>query len=53
MAYYKQAGARGEQQACARCGEPFASKLQMDDLKTVLPQVGFDYAVAGSGADGT
>lgn len=43
VAYYKRAGAGGPQQSCARCGEPFASVLQMDDLKTVLPQVGMDY----------
>lgn len=43
VAYYKRAGASGEQQRCTRCGDEFASKLQMDDLKTVLPQVGFDY----------
>ena len=28
---------------------PFASVLQMDDLKDVLPQVGFDYTTAGGG----
>jgi hypothetical protein len=52
VAYYKKAGEAGAQQHCARCGEPFASKLQMDDLKDVLPQVGFDYSVAGSGGGG-
>src|SRR5690606_28108590 len=51
VAYYKKAGEAGAQQLCARCGEPFASKLQMDDLKDVLPQVGFDYSTAPS-ADG-
>ena len=49
VAYYKRAGASGEQQRCTRCGEAFASKLQMDDLKTLLPQVGFDYASPGDG----
>ena len=48
VAYYKRAGAQGPQQHCARCGEPFASVLQMEDLKTVLPQVGMDY---DTGAD--
>jgi len=47
VAFYKRAGADGPQQACARCGEPFASQLQVTDLKEVLPQVGFDYALAG------
>jgi hypothetical protein len=49
VAYYKREGADGPQQQCMRCGEPFASQRQMDDLKLVLPQVGFDYALAGSG----
>ena len=48
--YYKKAGESGTQQACARCGEPFASKLQMDDLKDVLPQLGFDYYLAAGGS---
>jgi len=43
IAYYKREGAEGVQQECARCGQPFASQLQMTDLKAVLPQVGFDY----------
>lgn len=49
VAYYKRAGAAGEQQHCARCDRPFASKLQMNDLKTVLPQVGMDYSCVGGG----
>jgi hypothetical protein len=42
--FYKDAGARGAQQHCRRCGEPFASELQVNDLKDVLPAVGFDYS---------
>jgi nitrate reductase gamma subunit len=49
VAYYKRAGAEGEQQHCARCGEAYASRLQIDDLKEVLPAVGFDYALPGAG----
>jgi hypothetical protein len=50
VAFYKREGAEGEQQRCARCGEPFASQLQMTDLKEVLPQMGFDYSLpAGPG----
>ena len=45
VAYYKREGAEGPQQRCARCSEAFASQLQMTDLKEVLPQVGFDYAL--------
>ena len=44
IAYYRREGAEGPQQDCARCGQPFASQLQMSDLKEVLPQVGFDYS---------
>lgn len=47
--YYKRAGAEGEQQPCARCGEPYASALQIGDLKEVLPAVGFDYSLPGGG----
>jgi hypothetical protein len=47
VAYYKREGAEGTQQPCARCGEQFASELQMTDLKEVLPQVGFDYSLPG------
>jgi hypothetical protein len=51
VAYYKRAGDEGPQQVCARCGQPFASTLQMTDLKQVLPQVGFDYSLAGPGGN--
>jgi hypothetical protein len=49
VAYYKREAREGPQQKCARCGEPFASVLQMSDLKDVLPQVGFDYSLPGGG----
>ncbi len=32
---------------CARCGERFASRMHVDDLKTILPQLGFDYSLPG------
>jgi hypothetical protein len=48
VAYYKREGASGPQQACDRCGQAFASQLQMTDLKEVLPQVGFDYSLVGA-----
>ena len=28
---------------CIRCGKRFASRMHIDDLKTILPQLGFDY----------
>lgn len=50
VAFYKREGAEGPQQHCARCGEPFASVLQMSDLKQeVLPKVGFDYSTSNGG----
>jgi hypothetical protein len=52
VAYYKREGAEGPAQVCARCGTPFASQLQMGDLKSVLPQVGFDYRLAEASGDG-
>jgi hypothetical protein len=44
---YQQAGARDEGAWCARCGERFASRMQIDDLKRTLPQLGFDYSMPG------
>ena len=46
---YAQAGAAGPQQVCTECSRPFASAMQMGDLKDVLPRVGFDYGLAGGG----
>ena len=44
---YQAAGASGEGAVCARCGEQFASCMHIEDLKRVLPQVGFDYRLGG------
>jgi NNP family nitrate/nitrite transporter-like MFS transporter len=35
--------------SCVRCGEPFASLQHLQDLKAVLPQLGFDYRSEGPG----
>lgn len=40
---YKRAGANGEQARCRRCDEEFASLLHVEDLKTVLDQLDFNY----------
>jgi hypothetical protein len=48
--FYQAAGAAGESAICRRCGEHFASRMHIDDLKQVLPQLGFDYSVAGADA---
>ncbi len=48
---YQAAGETGEPALCKRCGERFASRMHIDDLKRVLPQVGFDYNLEGTGAN--
>lgn len=42
--FYRDAGRVGAQQECRRCGAPYASQMQVQDLKEVLPMVGFDYS---------
>jgi MFS transporter, NNP family, nitrate/nitrite transporter len=44
---YQRAGKEGEQAYCARCGAAFASRMHVEDLKLVLPQLGFDYTLPG------
>ncbi len=44
---YQDAGDAGEGAHCARCGERFASRMHVDDLKRVLPELGFDYRMPG------
>jgi nitrate/nitrite transporter NarK len=44
---YQSAGERDEGAHCARCGNRFASRMQIDDLRLVLPQLGFDYRIEG------
>jgi NNP family nitrate/nitrite transporter-like MFS transporter len=48
---YQAAGKAGEPAVCRRCGEPFASRMHIEDLKRVLPQVGLDYELGTSGAN--
>jgi len=44
---YQQAGEEGEGASCARCGERFASRMHVDDLKLALRDLGFDYSLPG------
>jgi MFS transporter, NNP family, nitrate/nitrite transporter len=44
---YQAAGDRDGSLACARCGQPYASQMQIQDLERVLPQLGFDYRIDG------
>jgi len=43
LTFYKAAAAQGAQAVCPVTHEPFAPQQQVDDLCTVLPEVGFDY----------
>jgi MFS transporter, NNP family, nitrate/nitrite transporter len=45
---YQDAGDAGLGAACARCGQRFASRMHIDDLAVILPQLGFDYRMPGS-----
>lgn len=45
---YQKVGAEGEGAICPRCKQRFASAMHVRDLKTVLPQLGFDYHVQGT-----
>ncbi|MDE3164173.1 MAG: MFS transporter [Acidobacteriota bacterium] len=44
---YQYSGEQGEGAACARCGQRYASRMQIEDLQRVLPELGFDYRVPG------
>jgi MFS family permease len=44
---YQAHGARDGGAACARCGRRYASRMQIDDLERVLPELGFDYRIGG------
>jgi MFS transporter, NNP family, nitrate/nitrite transporter len=46
VSFYKNAGLAGALARCRRCGVDYASQLQIDDLKTVLDQVGFNFRYA-------
>ena len=41
---YQDAGLTDEGAHCTRCNERFASRMHIDDLRAVLPQLGFDYS---------
>lgn len=45
---YQMTGAEGVGAICPRCKQRFASAMHVRDLKTVLPQLGFDYTVPGT-----
>ena len=44
---YQDAGQRDPGAVCARCGRRYASQMQIEDLRRVLPELGFDYRING------
>jgi len=47
---YQAVGDQDAGAACARCGQRYASRMQIDDLQRVLPALGFDYRLEGPAA---
>ena len=41
--FYQRAGEAGESALCMRCGTAITSKMHLDDVKQVLPELGFSY----------
>lgn len=48
VAFYKDVGNQGEQAACRRCGDEFASKMHIEDLIVVEKQLGYRYEMPGT-----
>jgi hypothetical protein len=44
---YQEAGTAEGAAECARCKEPFASRMHVEDLRVVLGRLGFDYRMDG------
>ena len=44
---YHDAGDAGPGAVCPRCRTRFASQMQIEDLRAVMPELGFDYGIAG------
>jgi hypothetical protein len=43
VSFYKDAGRSGARAHCLRCGNDYASLMHVEDLKTVLDQLGFNF----------
>ena len=50
VGFYKEAGARGEQARCHRCGRPYASAQMVSDLIVVERELGFTYEMTAAHA---
>jgi hypothetical protein len=48
VSFYKDVGRQGEQAACRRCGEEFASRMHVEDLIEVEEQLGYRYEMPGT-----
>ncbi len=46
VTFYRRAGAAGEQARCIRCGQPFGSRLHIEDLKRVETALDIRYELA-------
>jgi NNP family nitrate/nitrite transporter-like MFS transporter len=44
---YQDRSARDEGVPCTRCRRRFASRMQVEDLERILPELGFDYRIDG------
>jgi hypothetical protein len=51
VSFYKDAGVRGPQARCARCGQTYASQMHVDDLIEVQRQLGYRYETPGATID--
>lgn len=49
VSFYKDAGTRGEQAQCGRCGQPYAAASMVRDLTAVERELGFSYEMTGTG----
>ena len=49
VAFYKDAGERGEQARCRRCGQAYAPAMMVRDLMTVERELGFAYDLGRGG----
>ena len=51
VSFYKDVGRQAEQAECRRCGQPFASRLHVEDLIEVERALGYRYELPGAAAD--
>jgi hypothetical protein len=46
---YKIEGAKRGMAVCPHTGQPYASKMHIEDLKTITQELGYDYSIEGGG----